>query len=101
MSLPSIKISPEVGVSIPAIRLRRVVFPEPDGPMSERNSPRGTSSDRFSRGVMVVFPLVKDLVTDLMEIRGFMIFLVSVGCCDPGAVFEISVGRKDDRFAGA
>jgi hypothetical protein len=40
--------------------------------MSERNSPRGTSRERFSSGVMVVFPLVKDFVTDLIEIRGFI-----------------------------
>ena len=78
MSWPPMMISPEVGVSMPAMRFSRVVLPEPDGPMSERNSPRGTSRDRFSSGVMVVFPLVKDLVMDLMVMRlSFMWKLVS------------------------
>src|SRR6202162_4082996 len=36
---PPIRISPEVGVSRPAIIRRRVVFPEPEGPRKTRNSP--------------------------------------------------------------
>ena len=72
-NIPAVdKNSPEVGESIPAIRFRRVVLPEPDGPMSERNSPRGTSSERSSSGLIVVFPLLKVLLTDLMEMSGFM-----------------------------
>ena len=69
MSVPLMMICPVVGESMPAMRLRRVVLPEPDGPMSERNSPRGTSRDKFSSGLMVVLPLVKALVTDLMVMR--------------------------------
>jgi hypothetical protein len=64
-----------VGESIPATRLSKVVFPEPDGPMSARNSPLATSRDRSSNGVMVVFPLLKDLVTDRMEIKDIVSFL--------------------------
>src|SRR5438105_10750178 len=37
---------PALGRSRPAIRFSRVVLPEPDGPISARNSPSGTS--RFS-----------------------------------------------------
>src|SRR3974390_2734240 len=33
------RISPMVGVSRPAIILRSVVFPEPEGPRKKRNSP--------------------------------------------------------------
>ena len=62
----SIMISPDVGESMPAMRLRSVVLPDPDGPIRERNSPRGTSRDKSSRGVMIVFPLVNDLVMDLI-----------------------------------
>ena len=39
MSVPSTSIEPAVGRSIPASRLRSVVFPEPDGPMSATNPP--------------------------------------------------------------
>jgi hypothetical protein len=38
-SAPSSRIAPSVGVSKPAIILRVVVFPQPDGPSIEKNSP--------------------------------------------------------------
>ena len=38
-SWPSSRIAPEVGVSNPAIIRRVVVFPQPDGPSIEKNSP--------------------------------------------------------------
>src|SRR6476620_10101725 len=41
MSVPSRRISPEVGCSKPAIIRRVVVFPQPEGPRSEKNSPAG------------------------------------------------------------
>ena len=46
---------------MPAMRLRRVVFPEPEGPMRARNSPRGTSRERSWSGVMRFGPFLKDL----------------------------------------
>src|SRR5215470_5075655 len=42
-SRPSRRIPPSVGCSNPAIRRRVVVFPQPDGPSSEKNSPPTTS----------------------------------------------------------
>jgi hypothetical protein len=39
MLLPSIKIAPEEIISKPAIVRNSVVFPHPDGPRSEKNSP--------------------------------------------------------------
>src|SRR4029079_10350883 len=39
--MPSRRISPEVGCSKPAIIRRVVVFPQPEGPRSEKNSPPG------------------------------------------------------------
>src|SRR5580765_6390834 len=48
MSCPSIRIVPLAGVASPAIPLRRVDLPQPDGPSSTRNSPLATSSDTSS-----------------------------------------------------
>src|SRR6266566_8433408 len=45
ISRPATTISPWSGRSSPAIRLRSVVFPEPDGPLSRTNSPSPTSSE--------------------------------------------------------
>src|SRR5215467_8125224 len=42
-SRPSRRIRPSVGCSNPAMRRRVVVFPQPDGPSSEKNSPPTTS----------------------------------------------------------
>ena len=39
MSCPSIRISPSVGSSNPAIIRSSVVLPQPDGPSSTKNSP--------------------------------------------------------------
>ena len=39
MSLPSTRMRPDVGVSKPAIILRIVVLPQPEGPSRETNSP--------------------------------------------------------------
>ena len=38
-STPSSRMAPSVGVSKPAIMRRVVVFPQPDGPSIEKNSP--------------------------------------------------------------
>jgi hypothetical protein len=40
---PLMRISPEVGSSMPAIIRRRVVFPQPEGPRRTRNSPSAVS----------------------------------------------------------
>src|SRR6266511_66565 len=46
--LPRITMVPADGCSKPAMRRRVVVFPEPLGPRSERNSPSKTSSEQSS-----------------------------------------------------
>ena len=43
MSLPSSRMRPAVGCSKPAIIRNVVVFPQPDGPSSEKNSPAAMS----------------------------------------------------------
>ena len=51
---PSSKISPAVGDSKPASIIRQVVLPEPEGPSSDRNSPRRMS--RSSERTTSVWP---------------------------------------------
>src|SRR5262245_40727354 len=46
MSRPSMMIRPLVGLSSPAINLRTVLLPHPDGPTSTRSSPPAISSVR-------------------------------------------------------
>src|SRR5579864_6026497 len=50
-TLPPIRISPAVGDSRPAIILKSVVFPEPEGPRKTRNSP-----SRVSRSTSLTAP---------------------------------------------
>src|SRR5262245_31415628 len=47
ISLPSSRIEPELGRSVPAIRLKVVLLPEPLGPMRPRISPACTSKDTW------------------------------------------------------
>src|SRR6267143_3547261 len=55
---PPIRISPDVGVSRPAIIRKRVVFPEPEGPRKTRNSP-----SRVSRFTLLTAPSCPSLNT--------------------------------------
>src|SRR5206468_5041979 len=48
MFISSTSTSPLVGRSMPAMMFRRVVLPEPEGPMSARNSPLSISREQFS-----------------------------------------------------
>src|SRR4051794_3667491 len=61
---PSMKISPAVGVSKPASIRSRVVFPHPEGPKSEKNSPCAMSKLTW----LTAFTEPKALVTSWMEI---------------------------------
>jgi hypothetical protein len=45
MSFSPMRIDPPLGGTKPAIILRVVVLPQPEGPSSTRNSPSRTSSD--------------------------------------------------------
>src|SRR5580692_6250410 len=49
MRLPATSIVPSVGRSRPARRFRRVLLPDPLGPMSASKDASGTSRSRFSR----------------------------------------------------
>src|ERR1700722_12182086 len=56
-------IRPSLGLSSPAIRLSRVVLPEPLGPISARNSPSGTSRLRSLSTSICSLPRTKNLWT--------------------------------------
>src|SRR5690606_4773337 len=47
MSRPPIVIAPSLGSTSPATMRRMVVFPQPDGPSRETNSPSAISSETF------------------------------------------------------
>lgn len=49
---PAFFTSPEVGFKSPAARDKRVVLPQPDGPMIAANSPSETEKSRFSRATV-------------------------------------------------
>ena len=50
--LKMLKTLPEDGASNPAMVLRRVVLPQPEGPNKEKNSPLKISAEKFSRATM-------------------------------------------------
>src|SRR5262249_55436529 len=51
MSVSPMMTAPSDGRSIPAMMLRRVVLPDPEGPIRARNSPSGTSRLTSDRGM--------------------------------------------------
>jgi hypothetical protein len=57
MSLPSIETFPDVGESSAPIILSSVLFPEPDGPMTETNSPFETEKVTSFSAYTFVSPL--------------------------------------------
>lgn len=57
MSIFPRKMRPESTFSRPAINLRRVVFPQPDGPSRAKNSPEGISKEILSKMVWPFFVL--------------------------------------------
>ena len=54
MSVSSMKMRPELGVSRPAIMRSVVDFPQPDGPTSTVKDP--SSISRFRSGMITSFP---------------------------------------------
>ena len=66
-SAPSMRISPEVGVSNPASIRRRVVLPQPEGPRRAKSSPSGISRSTESTAGS---PAPKRLVTPRISTIG-------------------------------
>ena len=81
IGLPSSSASPRVGLMKPATMLSSVDLPQPEGPMSETNSPgctlSETSLDRLDRAV--VAPKIDAHVADVDET-----LVDVVGCVDDG-----------------
>src|SRR5437868_5447440 len=65
-----IQTSPSLGRSRPAMRLRSVVLPDPDGPMMPRNSPLETSRLRFLSTSICSSPRLKYLCTPQIRMIG-------------------------------
>src|SRR5664279_4651630 len=63
------RIVPDVGRSMPAMRLRSVVLPEPEGPMSATKSPSSTDSDNLSRTVRTCVSRVYCFTSESMRMR--------------------------------
>ena len=80
MGAPSMKISPAVGVSKPAINLRRVVLPQPLGPKRVTNCPRLMPRLRSSRTVTLSNTLVIPLISMI-----FSLFFCGTGRGSAGA----------------
>src|SRR3954471_20091893 len=88
-SIPSIVKAPEVGRSIPAMRLSSVVFPLPLGPISARNVPASTSRSSRSSGLMTVSPRRYSRVSCLHSMRGMV---ASFLCdCDVGLADDVNL----------
>ncbi len=56
-SVPSSSTRPDVGRSSPAAQCRKVLLPEPDGPMIAVKEPAGSSSDTPRRASTAARPL--------------------------------------------
>ena len=71
MGVPSMKISPSVGVSKPAINLRSVVLPQPDGPNRVTNCPllmpRFKLSSTVTPSKTLVMPLISMMFSFFLE----------------------------------
>src|SRR5688572_16905137 len=99
MRRPSTVIVPAVGGSRPPMRFRRVVLPEPDGPMRATKSARSMSRSMPCRTSMLSRPRRYVLVTPRISISA-LISPRRVGERDPVAVGERGRGRDDDALAG-
>jgi hypothetical protein len=56
MEAPSMRMSPDVGVSSPPSRWSSVLFPDPDGPTIATSSPAAMSSETPARAFTSVSP---------------------------------------------
>src|SRR5208337_3665387 len=76
MFSPITSSSPELGRSMAAIMFSKVVFPDPEGPISARNSPPAMSMETLSSAVTSKASRLKILLTP----RAWTTLLPTVGC---------------------
>src|SRR3954447_11449743 len=100
---PATRISPDVGSSKPAIILRIVLLPQPDGPSSEKNSPRSTTRST----PLTALTVPNSLRTPRSSICGGVIvgFKLALLCIAPlvpheGHIAPADQHRCDDRHDG-
>ena len=79
IACPSMKISPSLGNSKPAIMRRSVVLPQPEGPSSEKNSPWRIAISAASTAVTSP----KRLVTAAMWMKAVVQGRRPPSCADP------------------
>src|SRR4051812_28862239 len=96
MSLPSMKIRPDVGVSKPASILRSVVLPQPEPPSRAKSSPLAMSIDTFLTAgrpakVFVTFSIFTEAFVSACSLPCMMLF--------PGVRFAMKrEGRASTRL---
>ena len=66
MSAPSSSTSPELAVNAPLIRLKKVLFPAPFGPITADNEPEGNASDTSSMARTPPNALVRFLISSFI-----------------------------------
>src|SRR5262252_8466834 len=88
----SIWISPASNRSMPPSRLRSVVLPEPEGPITATKSPRGIDRSRRSKMVIVSLPFTKALLRPTRRTSGAS----DIDCVSPLAARRAS---SDGRYA--
>src|SRR6185436_12352867 len=98
MSRPPTRSSPESGLSIPAIRLRSVVLPEPEGPISAVKSPGWMSSVMSESTGTICPPRVYDLARCRISTSGSVTLLLRDG--NRRAVPDFLSRIEDDALAG-
>src|SRR5512140_1093372 len=101
-SSPPTRTCPEVGRSMPAIRFKSVVLPEPDGPIKATKSPASTLNESPSRTVRTCVSRVYCLTTDWTWISGSAMSLLFL--LDPDLLFPAPArgggrGVGDDLLA--
>src|SRR5262249_31482330 len=104
-SWPPMRTSRSLGRSRPAMRLSKVVLPEPLGPIRPRNSPSGTSRLRSLSTSICSLPRVKYLCTPRTRTIGSAdIPAPRKGCADGWIDSSVRVrwrARTDDSGSGA
>src|SRR5882724_11470570 len=94
------RMRPAVGSTKPAIRLSVMVFPQPDGPRRERNSPSSTARSSASTARTLPYARVQPWSSTTAFGTAFGTALaISVLEEDP-AEAEIAVGEPDQEEGG-
>src|SRR3954469_12963432 len=93
-------MAPSLGLSMPAIRLSSVDFPEPLEPWSERNSPLPMSRSTFCKGRITCSPLRNSLLRLRISTNGILLLLFGfAGNADAVAFAQVVAAADDEAIA--